>query len=170
MSGRSRRKGQPLAFESFLLGIMLGVPILALIVFVSAIRDSSFERKVEQGGDRAWVRGDASFQGWFREQTGMTIGYARRMLLVARAERLELYLPRRREPAWRVETSQIVGVGIEDFRSRTVRGRAVRLRLRGDSGFVVRPEIIWLPSAFSPASLAQDLARTLAAVARQSRE
>ena len=151
-----------MGIEGFLIGIAIGAPILVGITAFLGAADVLFSRRVEPGGERYWVRGDAAFQSWLSNQTAQKVAYGKRMLLILRPEEFCLYMPHRVRPVLKSEYSAIIEINTETFRSRTVGGRGVRIRIRNAPSFTVRPERVWLPSVLAPRALTNTLASDIA--------
>jgi hypothetical protein len=143
--------------------------ILVVTMVVLSLSSVAFSACVGASGTRYWVRGDAGFQRWLKQTVGRSILYGRQMLLVLTDERLELYLPHRVQPVWSIDYKSIVSVSTETFQSRSVPGtRAVRMTFESIPSLSLRPELLWVPSRFSPRTLVDDLARDLGGRARQA--
>jgi len=142
-----------MGIEGFLIGVVIAVPLVAGVTVLLGGADVLFARRIESGGQRYWVRGDAAFQHWARAQLGKKVRYATRMLLVLRDNELCLYVPHHAVPIWKSSYVDIRAVREEAFRSRSVGGRGARFHMADASTFCIRPEHLWLPSAFASRSL-----------------
>lgn len=149
--------------------LAVGIVVVAVLTLALSLSSAAFSSRVRSPGTRYWVRGDAGFQGWLKLQVDRSIGYGRQLLLVLNDERFELFIPHRTEPVWSSGYKAIVSVSTEAFRSRSVpNARAVRIAIDGIPSFAVRPEVLWIPSRFSPPTLVDDLAHDLGERARRA--
>ncbi len=147
--------------------LAVGIFMVAVITLVLGLSSAGFSSRVHSPGTRYWVRGDAGFQRWLKLQVGRSIAYGRQLLLVLNDERFELFIPHRTEPVWSSDYKAIVSVSTEAFRSRSVpNARAVRITIDGIPSLALRPEVLWIPSRFSPPTLVDDLAHDLGERAR----
>lgn len=145
------------------------IVMVALITLALGLSSAAFSSRVRSPGRRYWVRGDAGFQRWLRLNVGRSIAYGRQLLLVLNDERFELFIPHRTEPVWSSDYKAIVSVSTEAFRSRSVpNARAVRITIERIPSLALRPEVLWIPSRFSPPTLVDELAHDLGERARQA--
>lgn len=155
--------------EGFAIGIAIGIVLAVPIIALLGASSATFSSRVAGPGRRYWVRGDAGFQRWLKQQVGRSIMYGRQLLLVLNDERIELYIPHRTDPVWSSDYKAIVSVSTEAFRSRSVPGtRAVRISFESIPSVALRPEVLWIPSRFAPPTLVDDLARDLGDRARMA--
>jgi hypothetical protein len=155
--------------DALWVGVIVGALLLVILTTVFSLSSAIFNARVSGEGARYWVRADAGFQQWLKRITGRSIGYGRQMLMVLRAEGIELYTPHRIEPVWTTSYKDIVRIGTEAFRSRSVPNtRAVRIEFDNYGSIAVRPELLWIPARFSPAALVDELARDLAERAQRA--
>lgn len=155
------------AFEGFVIGAAIATPVVLTTHAVLSSLDAKFARASKSDGAQFWVRGDAWFQQWLIERSGTKVHHAKRLLLTLGATQLDATARGRDGVVFSVPYADIHRISLERFRSRSLRGRGMRVHLKNGSSFCVRAEGSVLPAFLASPSITETLASELARLVRE---